>query len=233
MSDKKDYFYKALDWKQYETIMMVEGPSTPLMLHIAAIQLTIKKIDVTYDDIKDLYPFVTHNWPDKKLFDHIWPEIRESIKDGNARTAASRANGELGGRPPKPKHEAGTNRSDKDYIKEIANICECFKKGKHREVKKSEEEAILKFLEEQNDPMKIIAKFATYIMWFEDKANKFPKSFYNWLLEKEGYELEGVPVVTKSNDIFKDEPTIVDVFDTAVPTKNSFVDDDIDDDSFS
>lgn len=191
-----NWYYQAKDWKCFETIIMVEGPSTPLMLHIAAIKYVVDGLDLDYDGVKDQYPFVTLPWPDRRLFDLSWPSIRKDIKEGDAKVVAARKNGCKGGRPKKvPKRD----KAEGGWIDAITTLLEQYDGLMNRRVTKDEMDEVTLFFNKHKDPQSVIKKYKQYL---DQKTSKgsMPVGFTKWLktlskieIKQEEYEY-GEPI---------------------------------------
>jgi len=173
----KNWYYQAKDWKCYETIIMVEGPSTPLMLHIASIKYVIEGVSLDYDGIIALYPFVTLPWPDRRLFDMSWPSIREDIRLSDARVVAARENGKEGGRPTGSVKVEG---SGNQWIAAIAEALRSYEGLLNRRVKKVEVEDVTKFFENHHNPKGVVDAYVRYLNQMVSSYS-LPVSFYKWL----------------------------------------------------
>lgn len=172
-----NWYYQAKDWKCFETIIMVEGPSTPLMLHIAALKYVIDGLDLDYEGVKSLYPFVTLPWPDRRLFDLSWPSIRKDIKEGDSKVVAARKNGLKGGRPKRvPKIDKGEG----GWIEAITELLGQYDGLLNRRVTKDEMEEVAHFFKKHNDPQSVIKKYKQYLDLKLSKGS-FPIGFTKWL----------------------------------------------------
>lgn len=169
-----NYFYKAIDWPHTVALMIFEGPSTQAMLHIAALSYAKTGTELTYEDIKAMFPGVSKPWPDPSMFVQFWPMVMEQLSKDRAKQETYKENGSKGGRP--------VTTIPKETDPRLLSIITLTAEAGYpdRKVKSDDREMVIAFLDATQDVENIISNYKNYLSKCNEKGT-FPIGFAKWI----------------------------------------------------